>query len=128
MLDQSGRVLLRDGSAASKLRMGVTTLIAGEGGTAVPAGEIAGYFSKLEQQGIAVNFGTYYGAIQARVKVMGDAAGAPNEDQLRADRQSVVSGKSVSLRVDLGGRRIIKKKTYQTIDKNQNVTIDNKQK
>src|SRR3546814_396069 len=84
MLDQSGRVLLRDGSAASKLRMGVTTLIAGEGGTAVPAGEIAGYFSKLEQQGIAVNFGTYYGAIQARVKVMGDAAGAPNEDQLRA--------------------------------------------
>src|SRR3546814_11749556 len=27
------------------------------------------------------------------------------------DRQSVVSGKSVSVRVDLGGRRIIKKKT-----------------
>src|SRR3546814_15910464 len=45
---------------------------------------MGGYVSKLEQQGIAVNFGTYYGAIQARVKVMGDAAGAPNEDQLRA--------------------------------------------
>src|SRR3546814_17509332 len=84
MLDQSGRVLLRDGSAASKLRMGVTTLIAGEGGPAVPAGEIAGYFSKLEQQGNAVNFGTYYGAIPARAKVMADAAGAPNEDPLRA--------------------------------------------
>src|SRR3546814_13658817 len=28
----------------------------------------------------------------------------------RADRKSVVSGKSVSVRVDLGGRRIIKKK------------------
>src|SRR3546814_13109586 len=28
------------------------------------------------------------------------------------DRKSVVSGKSVSVRVDLGGRRIIKKKTY----------------
>src|SRR3546814_17755833 len=27
------------------------------------------------------------------------------------DRKSVVSGKSVSVRVDLGGRRIIKKKT-----------------
>src|SRR3546814_16006221 len=27
------------------------------------------------------------------------------------DRQSVVSGKSVSVRVDLGGRRILKKKT-----------------
>src|SRR3546814_20939730 len=31
------------------------------------------------------------------------------------DRKSVVSGKSVSVRVDLGGRRIIKKKnTYKT--------------
>src|SRR3546814_12867091 len=29
---------------------------------------------------------------------------------IRADRKSVVSGKSVSVRVDLGGRRIIKKK------------------
>src|SRR3546814_12379383 len=28
------------------------------------------------------------------------------------DRKSVVSGKSVSVRVDLGGPRIIKKKTY----------------
>src|SRR3546814_13442445 len=28
------------------------------------------------------------------------------------DRKSVVSGKSVSVRVDLGGRRIIKKKTH----------------
>src|SRR3546814_6183574 len=30
----------------------------------------------------------------------------------RGDRKSVVSGKSVSVRVDLGGRRIIKKKPY----------------
>src|SRR3546814_13737236 len=29
----------------------------------------------------------------------------------QADRKSVVKGKSVSVRVDLGGRRIIKKKT-----------------
>ena len=69
--------------------MGVTTLIAGEGGTAVPAGELAGYFSTLEKQGIAVNFGTYYGAFQARVKVMGDGAGAPNENQLRAMEDEV---------------------------------------
>jgi N-acyl-D-amino-acid deacylase len=83
-LDHSQRALLNDGSAASKLRMGVTTLMAGEGGTAVPAAELAGYFTKLEQQGIAVNFGTTYGAVQARVKVMGDAAGAPTEAQLQA--------------------------------------------
>src|SRR3546814_11824265 len=30
--------------------------------------------------------------------------------QSKADRKSVVAGKSVSVRVDLGGRRIIKKK------------------
>src|SRR3546814_12366160 len=32
------------------------------------------------------------------------------------DRKSVVSGKSVSVRVDLGGRRIIKKKTKTTMN------------
>jgi N-acyl-D-amino-acid deacylase len=89
MLDQSGRTLLRDGSAVNKLNMGVTTLMAGEGGTAVPAGELAGYFATLEKQGIAVNFGTYYGAVQARVKVMGDSAGAPNEAQLSAMEEEV---------------------------------------
>src|SRR3546814_11879023 len=34
-----------------------------------------------------------------------------------ADRKSVVKGKSVSVRVDLGGRRIIKKKNQITIKK-----------
>jgi N-acyl-D-amino-acid deacylase len=84
MLDHSQRALLNDGSAVSKLRMGVTTLLAGEGGTAVPAGELAGYFTTLEKAGIGLNFGTTYGAVQARVKVMGDAAGAPSEAQLQA--------------------------------------------
>ena len=37
MLDQSGSVLLQNGLAESKLLMGVTTGIAGEAGTAVPA-------------------------------------------------------------------------------------------
>src|SRR3546814_17372606 len=35
------------------------------------------------------------------------------------DRKSVVYGKSVSVRVDLGGRRIIKKKTKKTHNKQQ---------
>src|SRR3546814_14921250 len=37
--------------------------------------------------------------------------GAKLQLQLGTDRKSVVSGKSVSVRVDLGGRRIIKIKT-----------------
>src|SRR3546814_17042175 len=39
--------------------------------------------------------------------------GAPaGRRRRRTDRKSVVSGKSVSVRVDLGGRRIIKKNTH----------------
>src|SRR3546814_19593245 len=38
----------------------------------------------------------------------------PKPGQTVEDRKSVVSGKSVSVRVDLGGRRIIKKQQKQT--------------
>src|SRR3546814_19871814 len=46
------------------------------------------------------------------------------------DRKSVVSGKSVSVRVDLGGRRIVTKKTNTIIDSKWNnittyTTLDN---
>src|SRR3546814_20310787 len=40
--------------------------------------------------------------------------------KMRIDRKSAVSGKSVSVRVDLGGRRIIKKKK----NKVDNATIE----
>ncbi|WP_269790343.1 D-aminoacylase [Stenotrophomonas sp. Iso1] len=85
MMDQSGRVLLQNGQAENKIRMGVTTLIGGEGGPPVSAAaEISAYFDKLETQGISVNFGTYYSSTQARVKVMGDGAGSPTDEQLEA--------------------------------------------
>src|SRR3546814_19886719 len=42
----------------------------------------------------------------------------------RTDRKSVVYGKSVSVRVDLGGRRIIKKKTKKTNTKPTQITIN----
>src|SRR3546814_11380763 len=38
----------------------------------------------------------------------------------RADRKSVVEGKSVSVRVDLGGSRIIKKKKHRRQTNNSN--------
>ena len=90
MMDQSGSVLLKNGAAENKLREGVTTLIAGEGGMPVDhADQIAGYFAQLERQGIGVNFGSYYAAAQARVPVMGDAAGTPTPAQLEAMRLEV---------------------------------------
>jgi N-acyl-D-amino-acid deacylase len=74
MMDQSGEVLLKNGLAENKLLMGVTSAIGGESGTPVPAGEIRNYFKTLEQQGISINFGTYYNAFQARSAIVGDTA------------------------------------------------------
>ncbi|HEY0802638.1 MAG TPA: amidohydrolase family protein [Steroidobacteraceae bacterium] len=89
MMDQSGQVLLRNGLAENKLREGVTSAIAGEGGTPVPSAKIAEYFKQLETQGISLNFGTYYSSAQARVEVMGDGAGHPNAAQMDAMKAHV---------------------------------------
>ena len=82
MMDQSGQALREVGFAPNKINMGVTTLIGGEGGTPVPAAEVAAYYAELEEKGISVNFGTYYSATQARVAAMGDSAGDPTAEQL----------------------------------------------
>jgi len=58
MMDQSGSVLRRNGLAENKLQEGVTTAIGGEGGTPVPAGQVAEFFNTLERQGISINFGS----------------------------------------------------------------------
>lgn len=82
MMDQSGEALLRDGLAESKLRQGVTTAIAGEAGAPVGSAALSSYFDTLAKQGISMNFGTYYGATQSRIEVMGDGAGTPSPVQL----------------------------------------------
>ena len=89
MMDQSGEILLKNGLAENKLREGVTTAIAGEGGTPVPSAQIDEYFKKLERQGISLNFGTYYSSAQARVEVMGDVAGKPTAAQMEGMRAHV---------------------------------------
>lgn len=89
LMDQSGSVLRRNGLAENKLRMGVTTAIGGEGGTPVPAGEIPGYFQQLEQQGISINFGSYFSESQARSAVLGMSARAPSVPELERMRAIV---------------------------------------
>ena len=91
LMDQSGEVLRTSGLAENKLLQGVTTAIAGEGGTPVPAAEIDAYFRGLEQTGISLNFGTYYSSAQARVAVMGDGAGAPTPAQLEKMKELVAT-------------------------------------
>ncbi len=88
MMDQSGGVLRQDGTAQSKIRQGVTTLIAGEGGTPVPPAELDQYFATLEKQGISVNFGTFVSAAQARTSVLQSANRDPNPEEL--DRMKAV--------------------------------------
>ncbi len=82
MMDQSGGILPRNGLADNKVRQGVTTALGGEGGTPVPAGKVADYFHTLEQGGISLNFGTYYGATQARTAIIGPVSRTPNAEEL----------------------------------------------
>ncbi|MDG2240377.1 MAG: D-aminoacylase [Longimicrobiales bacterium] len=82
MMDQSGSVLLRNGLAENKLRMGVTSAIGGEGGTPVGVDGIEGYFRNLEEQGISMNFGSYFSETQARVAVLGNENRAPTAAEL----------------------------------------------
>lgn len=82
VMDQSDYVLLKNGLADNKLREGVTTAIAGEGGTPVPADQIAQYFAQLQRQGISLNFGCYYSETQARVAVLGYANRKPTPAEL----------------------------------------------
>jgi len=91
LMDQSGEVLQRNGLAENKLLQGVTSAIAGEGGTPVPADRIDAYFRDLEAKGISLNFGTYYSSAQARVAVMGDGAGAPTPQQLEKMKELVAT-------------------------------------
>jgi N-acyl-D-amino-acid deacylase len=89
MMDQSGGVLLVNGLAENKLRMGVTTAIGGEGGTPAPAEAIPDYFARLEAQGISINFGSYYSAAQPRAAVIGRDWREPTPAELDSMRALV---------------------------------------
>ena len=92
MLGQSETYLLIDPRAMSKVMMGVTTEITGEGESIAPINErqikeqegflrrynltvdwrtLDGYFKRLEKQGTGVNLGTFVGATQVREYVIG---------------------------------------------------------
>jgi len=88
IMDQSGGMLLRDGTAQSKVRQGVTSLIGGEGGTPGAPAMLDQYFATLEKQGISVNFGTFVSAAQARTAVLQAADREPTPEEL--DRMKAI--------------------------------------
>jgi dihydroorotase/N-acyl-D-amino-acid deacylase len=107
MLGQSEAYLLIDPRAMSKVMMGVTTEITGEGESIAPINErqikeqedflkrfnltidwrtLDEYFKRLEKQGSGVNLGTFVGATQVREYVIGyddRPPTAPELDQMK---------------------------------------------
>lgn len=72
-------------SAQSKLRQGITTILAGEGGSVAPSKKwprFRGYFQALERAGIPLNVVHDVGAAQVRQMVIGEENRAPTAEQL----------------------------------------------
>jgi dihydroorotase/N-acyl-D-amino-acid deacylase len=107
MLGQSEYTILVDPRLPSKIYQGITTEITGEGNSPAPAigtaandlrhelarfgltpdwTDFAGYFSRLERQGLGINLGSYVGATAVRKAVIGndDRKATPDElDRMR---------------------------------------------
>src|SRR4030095_11838779 len=103
MLGQSETYLLIDPRAMSKVMMGVTTEVTGEGESIAPINErlikeqedfnnrykltidwrtLGEYFNRLEKQGSGVNLATFVGATQVRAFVVGFDNRAPTAAEM----------------------------------------------
>ncbi len=103
MLGQSELTILVDPHLPSKIFQGITTEITGEGGSVAPLNDaiikadhvtyqhfgitpdwrdLSQYFTRLEKQGLGINFATYVGATQVRRMVLGDSDRAPTAAEL----------------------------------------------
>ncbi len=95
MMGTSSEPLLADrNSALSKLRQGITTILAGEGASAAPrtSGDwrtFGEYFALLEKTGLPLNVVHNVGAAQVRRVVIGEENRAPTPDQLAQMRAHV---------------------------------------
>jgi dihydroorotase/N-acyl-D-amino-acid deacylase len=110
MLGQSETYLLIDPRANSKVMMGVTTEITGEGESIAPINErqikeqedflkrfsltidwrtLDEYFKRLEKQGSGVNLGTFVGATQVREYVIGYDDRPPTPQELEQMKKLV---------------------------------------
>jgi N-acyl-D-aspartate/D-glutamate deacylase len=100
--------LLRDGRGMSKITQGVTTEVLGEGASVAPRRTdaddgrwgiqpdwttLAGYFDKLESQGISGNVVSYISVGQLRTYVMGEGAiRRPTPDEMEDMKRLLVQG------------------------------------
>jgi N-acyl-D-amino-acid deacylase len=110
MLGQSETYVLIDNRAMSKVMMGVTTEITGEGESVAPINDrlikeqedfnrrynltvdwrsLDEYFRRLEKQGVGVNMATFVGATQVRAYVIGFDNRPPTPSELEQMKQLV---------------------------------------
>ena len=96
MMGAASEPLLEDPAAAdSKLRQGITTMMAGEGGSAAPQPggsrwrTFAQYFALLEKRGLRINVVHNVGAAQVRRVVIGEEDRAPSAAELAAMKEHV---------------------------------------
>jgi N-acyl-D-amino-acid deacylase len=110
MLGQSELAILANPSLPSKIFQGITTEITGEGGSPAPLNDaivaadragyeqlgiepdwrtLAGYYARLEHQGMGINMATYVGATQVRRVVLGEDDKDPTPGQLEQMRALV---------------------------------------
>jgi N-acyl-D-amino-acid deacylase len=103
MLGQSELTILVDPHVPSKVFQGITTEITGEGNSVAPVNDaiaredaqqfehygikrdwsdLAGYFARLERQGIGINLASYVGATTVREMVVGYGDRAATADEL----------------------------------------------
>ena len=110
MLGQSEQYVLIDPRAMSKVMMGVTTEITGEGESIAPVNDrilkeqedfnrrfnltvdwhtLGEYFNRLDQQGAGINLGTFVGATQVREYVIGYDDRPPTHAELEQMKKLV---------------------------------------
>jgi N-acyl-D-aspartate/D-glutamate deacylase len=100
--NHSDYTVLEDGDAESMVRQGVTSMIFGEDESAAPVGgkqqaegvrrdwtDFTGYFTRLLQQGVSTNIGSYVGSSQVWTYVRGPRAGVPTPTELDQMRDLV---------------------------------------
>jgi dihydroorotase/N-acyl-D-amino-acid deacylase len=107
MLGQSELTILVDPRVPSKIFQGITTEVTGEGDSAAPLtgfaraeaqphldhyhlradwSTLAGYFARLERQGIGINLASYVGATTVREVVLGGDDRRPSASELKRMR------------------------------------------
>lgn len=103
MLGQSELTILVNPHLPSKIYQGITTEFTGEGNSIAPLNDriiaadkpvyqhygitpdwrdLAGYFARLQKQGMGINLGTYVGATQLRRMIIGEDDRAPSPAEL----------------------------------------------